>query len=244
MKMTGNTIFITGGGSGIGSGLARAFHELGNLVIVGGRRREVLEKTGLDFVVVDTRDQGSIAAAASEVVGRFPSLNVVVNNAGVQRAHDFLGAVDESAIGDEIQTNIMGVIGMVAEFLPHLRGRDSTIINVSSGLAFVPMARFPVYCATKAFVHSFTISLRHQLRGSSVRVIELAPPWVESDLGAGHSTFAATPGRGPMALDAFIGAAMEDLASDREELAVAGAKFLYGAGVGERAAAVFEQMNS
>lgn len=242
--MTGNTIFITGGGSGIGGGLARAFHELGNQVIVGGRRREVLEKTGLDFVVLDTRDRASIASAATEVTGRFPELNVVINNAGVQRRHDFSKSVDEGTIADEIQTNIMGVIGMVTEFLPHLKSKPSaTIVNVSSGLAFVPMARFPVYCATKAFVHSFTISLRHQLRNTGVRVIEVAPPWVESELGAGHSTFVAEPGRGPMPLDAFIAAAMQDLASDREELAVAGAKFLYNAGVGEKAAVVFGQMN-
>ena len=197
----------------------------------------------MDFVLLDTRDRASIAAAALEVVGRFPALNVVVNNAGVQRHHDFSGAVDESAIADEIQTNIMGVIGMTTAFLPYLKERDSTIVNVSSGLAFVPMARFPVYCATKAFVHSFTVSLRHQLRGTSVRVIELAPPWVESELGSGHSTFLVAPGRGPMPLDSFIAAAMEDLASDREELAVAGAKFLYGAGVGEKFAEVFWQMN-
>jgi uncharacterized oxidoreductase len=125
-----------------------------------------------------------------------------------------------------------------------LKGKaEATIVNVSSGLAFVPMARFPVYCATKAFVHSFTISLRHQLRNTGVRVIEVAPPWVESELGAGHSTFVAEPGRGPMPLDAFIAASMQDLASDREELAVAGAKFLYNAGVGEKAAVVFGQMN-
>jgi uncharacterized oxidoreductase len=242
--MTGNTIFITGGGSGIGGGLARAFHELGNHVIVGGRRREVLEKTGLDFVVLDTRDRASIASAATEVTGRFPELNVVINNAGVQRQHDFSKSVDEGTIADEIQTNIMGVIGITTEFLPHLKGKaEATIVNVSSGLAFVPMARFPVYCATKAFVHSFTISLRHQLRNTGVRVIEVAPPWVESELGAGHSTFVAEPGRGPMPLDAFIAASMQDLASDREELAVAGAKFLYNAGVGEKAAVVFGQMN-
>jgi uncharacterized oxidoreductase len=211
-------------------------------VIVGGRRREVLEKTGLDFVVLDTRDRASIASAAAEVTGRFPQLNVVINNAGVQRRHDFSVHVNEREIAEEIETNIMGVIGMVTAFLPHLKSKPSaTIINVSSGLAFVPMARFPVYCATKAFVHSFTVSLRHQLKNTKVRVIELAPPWVATDLGAGHTE--AEPGRGPMPLDAFIEAAMKDLASDAEELAVAGAKFLYGAGVGEKFAEVFEQMN-
>jgi uncharacterized oxidoreductase len=244
MRTTGNTILITGGGSGIGRGLAEAFHKLGNRVIVAGRRREVLEETGLDFVMLDTRDRSSIASAAKEVTGRFSDLNVVINNAGVQRSNDFSESVDEAAIAEEIGTNIMGVLGMTAAFLPHLKSKASaTIINVSSGLAFVPMARFPVYCATKAFVHSFTVSLRHQLRDTSVRVIELAPPWVATDLGSGHSTFVAEPGRGPMPLGAFIDAAMQDLASDREELAVAGAKFLYSAGVGEKAGEVFGQMN-
>ncbi len=243
MKMTGNTILITGGGSGIGFGLAKAFHALGNHVIVAGRRREVLEKTGLDFVVLDTRDRRSIGSAAYEVTTRFPDLNVVINNAGVQRRHDFSGVVDEMAIAEEIQTNILGVTGMTAAFLPHLKKRASTLINISSGLAFVPMARYPVYCATKAFVHSFTVSLRHQLRSTSVRVIEVAPPWVATDLG-GPNTFVAEEGRGPMPLDDFINAAMKDLASDSEELPVAGARWLYKSGVGEGFAAAFEGMNS
>jgi uncharacterized oxidoreductase len=243
MKTTGNTILITGGGSGIGGGLAHAFHKLGNHVIVAGRRREVLEKTGFDFVVLDTRDRAGIASAASEVTAKFPALNVVINNAGVQHQHDFLGEVSEQAIAEEIETNIMGVIGMTTAFLPHLKTQPSaTILNVSSGLAFVPMARFPVYCATKAFVHSFTISLRHQLNNSSVRVIEVAPPWVATELGG--NPLIPEPGRAPMPLDAFIETAMADLASDQEELPVAGAKFLYNAGVGEKAAAVFGQINS
>ena len=240
--MTGNTILITGGGSGIGGGLAKAFHSLGNRVIVGGRRREVLEASGMDFVVLDTRNRRSIEAAAGDVTRRFPELNVVINNAGVQRRHDFSSAVDEAAINDEIQTNIMGVIGMTAAFLPHLKSRASTIINVSSGLAFVPMARYPVYCATKAFVHSFTVSLRHQLRNTSARVIELAPPWVATNLG-GPATSEPTPGRGPMGLDEFIAAAMKDLASDAEELPVAGARHLYRSGVAEGFNAAFQEMN-
>jgi uncharacterized oxidoreductase len=246
MRTTGNTILITGGGSGIGGGLAEAFHKLGNHVIVAGRRREVLEKAGLDFVVLDTRDRPAIASAATQITARFPAMNVIVNNAGVQRQHDFSTEVDEQAIAEEIETNIMGVIGMTAAFLPHLKSQPTaTIINVSSGLAFVPMARFPVYCATKAFVHSFSISLRHQLKKTSVRVIEIAPPWVATELGGNHvNQFIPEPGRGPMPLAAFIDATMADLASDQEELPVAGAKFLYQAGVGEKAADVFGQINT
>ncbi len=243
MRMTGNTILITGGGSGIGGGLAKAFHALGNHVIVAGRRREVLEKSGMDFVVLDTRDRVAVASVAAEVTSKFPELNVVINNAGVQRRHDFSASVDEAAIAEEIETNITGVLGLTAAFLPHLKTRPSTIVNVSSGLAFVPMARYPVYCATKAFVHSFTTSLRHQLAKTSVRVIELAPPWVATDLGAGHDPVEAAPGRGPMPLKEFIAAAMKDLASDAEELPVAGARFLYSSGVGAHARETFEQMN-
>ena len=241
MKMTGNTILITGGGSGIGFGLANAFHELGNRVIVAGRRREVLQKSGMDFVVLDTRERRAIEAAAAEVTGRFPELNVVINNAGVQRRHDFSGAVDEAAMLDEIQTNIMGVVGMTTAFLPHLKTRASTLINISSGLAFVPMARYPVYCATKAFVHSFTVSLRHQLRKTSVRVIEVAPPWVATDLG-GASTV-AVEGRGPMGLKEFIAATMKELATDEEELPIAGARWLHRSAVAEGFGAAFEMMN-
>jgi uncharacterized oxidoreductase len=243
MKMTGNTIFITGGGSGLGYGFAKAFQKLGNHVIVSGRRSEVLEKSGMDFVVLDTRDRRAIESAAAEVSGRFPELNVVINNAGVQRRHDFATSVDEAAIAEEIQTNIMGVIGMTTAFLPHLKKRASTLINISSGLAFVPMARYPIYCATKAFVHSFTVSLRHQLMGTTVRVIEVIPPWVATELGE-TPTLEFVPGRGPMALDAFIEASMNDLASNAEELPVAGAKYLHRAGVGERFGEAFEGMNT
>jgi uncharacterized oxidoreductase len=244
MRTTGNTILITGGGSGIGGGLAQAFHKLGNRVIVAGRRRDVLEKTGLDYVVLDTQDRAAIATAASEITAKYPELNVVINNAGVQRQHDFSSAVNETHIAEEIDTNINGILGMTAAFLPQLlKQPHAALINVSSGLAFVPMARFPVYCATKAFVHSFTVSLRHQLRKTNVKVIEIAPPWVATDLGAGHSTLEAAPGRGPMPLDAFIEATMADLATDREELPVASAKFLHGAGVGEKFGDAFAQMN-
>jgi uncharacterized oxidoreductase len=244
MRITGNTILITGGGSGIGGGLAQAFHKLGNRVIVAGRRREVLEKTGLEYVVLDTRDRAAIATVAAEITAKYPDLNVVINNAGVQRVHDFSKNVNETHVAEELDTNIGGVLGIAVGFLPHLMKQPyAALINVSSGLAFVPMALAPIYSATKAFVHSFTVSLRHQLRNTSVRVIEIAPPWVATDLGAGNSTPEPPPGRGPIPLDAFIDAAMAELATDGEELPVGRAKFLYGAGVGEKFGEVFAQMN-
>lgn len=246
-----NTVLITGGGSGIGRGLAEAFHKLGNKVIIAGRREDVLRAAaqsnpGVAFAVLDTTKPASIDSAATQLTERFPELNVVINNAGVQRTHDFGSdrPFDDAAAQEEIETNISGVLRVTAAFLPHLKSRPfSTIINISSGLAYLPLARYPVYCATKAFVHSFSMSLRHQLRASSVRVVELAPPWVKTELDANQASPTVHSGMSPMPLLDFIAAAMEELKSDAEELHVAGAKFLYDAGIGERASATFAEMN-
>jgi uncharacterized oxidoreductase len=251
MNTTGNTILITGGGSGIGRGLAEAFHKLGNKVIIGGRREDVLRATtaanpDMEYITLDTSDAESIDKAASELKHRFPKLNVIINNAGIQRAIDFTQEDQhhESDIFGEIETNIFGVIRTINAFLPHLKQQTgATIINVTSGLAFVPLAVYPVYCATKAFVHSFTMSLREQLRNTAVDVIELAPPWVKTELDAHGVTPNSTDGRTPMPLDEFIAAAMQELATDGEELKVAGAKFLYNGGVSDKLYATFEQIN-
>jgi uncharacterized oxidoreductase len=255
MKMQDNTILITGGGSGIGRALAEAFHKLGNRVVIAGRREAVLAETaaanpGMEFEPMDTANPESIQAAAGRILQRFPELNVVINNAGVQRFHDFAKTgLDEAAAKEEIETNIWGVMRVIDAFVPHLKTvRDASIVNVSSGLAFIPLAPFPVYCATKAFVHSFSVSLRHQLRDVGIRVVELAPPWVATDLGAKHPPEVmpepiSGTAPGPMPLDAFIAAAMEELASDKDELPVAQSKFLHASGVGERAAATFAMIN-
>lgn len=251
MNLQGNTVFITGGGSGIGRGLAEAFHKLGNRVIIGGRRREILDQTvaanpGMDAIVLDTAKQESIRDAASDLTGKYSDLNVVVNNAGVQRVHDFAAEapVDQAAIAEEVDTNIYGVLRVTSAFLPHLKSQPAaTIINISSGLAYMPLARYPVYCATKAFVHSFTMSLRQQLKKTGVRVVELAPPWVATDLDARHADPTAHEGFSPMPLSGFIVAAMKELSSDAEELHVAGAEFLYTSGISEQAPTVFAQMN-
>lgn len=251
MKLQANTIFITGGGSGIGRGLAEAFHKLGNKVVIGGRRREILDRTvaanpGMDAIFIDTTKQESIRAAASDLIHKYPDLNVVVNNAGVQRVLDFAAdaPVDQAAIAEEIDTNIYGVLRVVSAFLPHLKSKPAAmIVNISSGLAYMPIARFPVYCATKAFVHSFTMSLRRQLKNTSVRVVELAPPWVTTDLDARHADRTSHGDLKPMPLADFIPAAMEELSSDAGELHVAGAKFLHDSGIAEQAPAVFAQLN-
>src|ERR1700730_16713712 len=191
MKMHSNTIFITGGTSGIGKGLAEAFHQLGNQVIISGRREDRLRSIcaanpGMRYFTLDVTDLSSVRNTARKIIAEFPSLNCVFNNSGMQRKHDFAAAksIDDPLMLAEIQTNLLGLIRVSAEFLPHLKKQPhATLLNVSSGLAFVPLAVFPVYCATKAAVHSFTLSLRHQLRDSKVKVIELIPPYVATELG-------------------------------------------------------------
>jgi uncharacterized oxidoreductase len=251
MNTTGNTIFITGGGSGIGRGLAEAFHKLGNKVIIGGRRESVLAATaaanpGMEFVVFDAASQESITAGTTELTRRFPTLNVVINNAGVQWQHNFATQVmlDESGVDAEIDTNILGVMRVSAAFLPHLKQQPSaTIVNLTSGLAFTPMAAYPVYCATKAFVHSFTLSLRHQLRETPVRVIELAPPWVATDLAAAQPEQADHGDMKPMPLADFIAEAMAALATEDEELLIANARFLHDSAVAPQSGKVFAMIN-
>lgn len=190
MKMTGNTILITGGGSGIGRGLAEAFHNLGNEVIIAGRRKEVLESTatanpGMKFVVADVDSPNAVKVFAEKIAADFPALNVLLNNAGIMRPEDFAAdIVDVSTAEAEITTNILGPIRLTAALLPLLKKqKESAVLMVTSGLAFTPLAGAPTYCATKAAMHSFSQSLRYQLRETSVQVLELAPPYVQTELG-------------------------------------------------------------
>jgi uncharacterized oxidoreductase len=235
MKMHSNTILITGGTSGIGHGLAEAFHQLGNQVIIAGRREDRLRSIcaanpGMRHFFLDVTDPDSVRSTARKIMDEFPSLNCVFNNAGVQRRHDFAaGKPIDDAMVAEVQTNLLGLIRMSAEFLPHLKNQPSAVLlNVSSGLAFVPMAAFPVYCATKAAVHSFSLTLRQQLRGSNVQVIELIPPYVATELGGPSK--APPPGAlRQMPLETFIAETMKELAGDADEIAIGGAKNLVAA---------------
>ena len=233
MRMNSNTIFITGGTSGIGQGLAEAFHKLGNQVIVTGRREDRLKSvcaanSGMRYFVLDVADPKSVREVARKAIEQFPNLNCVFNNAGVQARHDFSAGepLDELGIAGEIDTNVLGTIRVAAEFIPHLaKQQNATLVNVSSGLAFVPLARFPIYCATKAAVHSFTLSLRHQLKQSGIKVIELIPPYVATELGGPGKTVPAGAPK-PMPLDAFIADTMKELAGDADEIAIGEAKHL------------------
>ncbi|HXE52001.1 MAG TPA: SDR family NAD(P)-dependent oxidoreductase [Tepidisphaeraceae bacterium] len=248
MEMHSNTIFITGGTSGIGRGLAEALAKRGNRVIGSSRRTDALKSVaaanpGIEQVRMDVTDPASIRTAMADVIARFPELNVVINNAGVQRRHDFAAdqPLDEQAMLDEVNTNLLGLIRCAAAFLPHLKTRPrATLINVSSGLAFVPLVRFPIYCATKAAVHSFTVSIRHQLRGTAIEVIELIPPYVATNLGQGHPP---SGGPVPMPLDAFIADAMKALATGGQELAISQAANLHAAVTTEAAKALFARIN-
>src|SRR5258706_3583570 len=204
MRLSGNTILITGGTSGIGRGLAEAFHLRGNRVIIAGRRQAALNEIiaahpGIRGIQVDVEDSRAVDACAATIQEEFPGLNVLVNNAGIAGAEDFTTeSIDVSVPRSIIQTNIVGAIQLTARLLPVLNRQPSaTIIATSSGLAFVPRSNFPTYCATKAFLHSWLQSLRFQLRGTSVEVLELAPPYVQTELGG--PDYASDPAPKPLA---------------------------------------------
>jgi uncharacterized oxidoreductase len=220
MKMDGNTLLITGGGSGIGRGLAEAFHQRGNQVIITGRRLSRLEAVcdanpGMIAVELDIRDPEAVKRLTAQIVVDHPALNVLVNNAGVMELDDVAGPVDEELLVATVTTNLGGPIRMSGALVGHLRKqKDAVIINVSSILAFVPLAPTAAYSATKAALHSYTLSQRYKLREIGIRVIELAPPWVRTDLLNSLEEERAMP------LEAFIEAAMTMFATDAEEILV------------------------
>jgi uncharacterized oxidoreductase len=186
MKISGNTLLITGGGSGIGLALAEEFSKLGNKVIVAGRSASKLamaSERGFEQLPVDMSARESIESLARTVVTRFPALNVVVHNAGVMK-NENLRTTNTSEIAVEtIATNLTGPILLTTALLPHLlKQSDAAIMTVSSGLGFVPLAMSPTYSASKAALHSYTQSLRYQLKGTSIGVLELVPPYVQTEL--------------------------------------------------------------
>ncbi|GBQ67955.1 short-chain dehydrogenase [Ameyamaea chiangmaiensis NBRC 103196] len=209
MKTSGNTILITGGGSGIGAALAERFHALGNTVIVAGRRRAALERVcdgrpGMHAITFDISQADDIARLARDVTEAFPALNVLINNAGIMRFEALDHARDLSDAEETIVTNLLGTIRLDNALIDHLvTRRDATIVTVTSGLAFVPLVSTPTYNATKAALHSYIIAQREALRGR-VEIIELAPPGVQTDLTPGQGT---RPGYMP--LEAYIDEVME-----------------------------------
>jgi uncharacterized oxidoreductase len=189
MKTTGNTILITGGGSGIGRGLAEAFHKLGNQVIIAGRRKQALDETtaanpGMASALLDIEDAASIRKFAAQLATDHPTLNVVINNAGIMRPENLLAQPEDLTDAEAtITTNLLGPIRLTAALLPLLKKQPhATIMTVTSGLAFIPLALTPTYNATKAAIHSYSQSLRYQLKSTNIEVLELAPPYVQTEL--------------------------------------------------------------
>jgi uncharacterized oxidoreductase len=222
MDLQGNTMLITGGGSGIGLALAEQFRQLGNEVIVAGRSPDKLENAqakGLKISTVDMGDEASIRALASQLVAQYPALNVVIHNAGVM-VNEKLTSRDNSKVAAEtVAANLLGPIYLTNALLPHfLKQESATIILVTSGLAYVPLAMTPTYSATKAAIHSYTQSLRYQLQGTAVEVKELVPPYVRTGLMGERQ--ASDPNAMP--LEEFVGEVMAILRDepDTEEILV------------------------
>ncbi|CAM5217786.1 oxidoreductase [Bosea thiooxidans] len=248
MNISGNTILITGGGSGIGRALAEALHARGNKVIVAGRREAVLgavttANPGMESMLLDIQDKADIEAFARQVVERFPKLDAVLNNAGIMKPEN-VPAADNLAIAEEtIATNLLGPIRLTTALLPHLLKQPrATVLTVSSGLAFVPLAATPTYSATKAAIHSWSIGLREQLKSTSVEVVEIAPPYVQTELLGPHQ--AVDPAAMPLA--EFISEVMTILETQPEanEVIVERCKPLRHAEANSQFAQVFAALNA
>ena len=246
MNPSGNTILITGGGSGIGQALAHHFHDLGNDVVIAGRRHDTLLEAAagrdrMSVAVLDVEDPRSIEQLAHEMIEQHPTLNVLINNAGIMRSEDLTGRRNLTEVDAMIATNLLGPIRLTNALIDHLiEQQDAAIINVSSGLAFVPLVATPTYCATKAAIHSYSVSLRKQLEGK-VDVIEIVPPAVQTDLTPGQSTR-----EGYMPLDAFIEEVMGLFQKQPtpNEILVERVGFLRGAETGDRFDEVLELLNA
>jgi uncharacterized oxidoreductase len=221
LNLSGNSILITGGATGIGFELARSLAERGNEVIICGRRRERLEQAKeqvpeLQIRVADVAD----SAARIELAQSLPQVNVLVNNAGVQHLFAFRNPSDPE---EEIAINLTALLHLTTLFLPIVEKHEQpAIVSVSSGLAFAPLARIPIYCATKAAVHSLTMSLRYQLRNSNIRVFEVIPPIVTSELGSEHRPDEVK--RRAMPADVAVARMIEGLENDESEIAIGDAE--------------------
>ncbi|BCJ59537.1 SDR family oxidoreductase [Micromonospora endophytica] len=248
MDSSGNTIFIPGSTSGIGLALALELQARGNTVIVGGRRTELLDKIaadhpGIDTVTIDTADPASIAAATQEVLARHPELNVLITMAGIMRVEDWHQPESFLASAESVvATNVLGPIRLIAAFIEHLRSRpDATIMTVSSGLAFTPLKATPSYNASKAAIHMLSESLRLQLADTSVKVVELVPPGVRTELLPGHENNEVA-----MPLDEFVREVLGliEKQPDATEIQVERVKFLRYAEVRGDYATVIETLNA
>ena len=250
MDVSGNTVLITGGATGIGFALAEKFVNAGSVVIVCGRRKSKLQAAKQKLPALHVR-QCDISVESERrsllrwITARFPNLNILVNNAGIQRQMDFTSPTVNKPLSskdDEVTINLAASIRLCALFTPILlKRKKAAIVNISSGLAFVPIAIMPVYCATKAAIHSFTTSLRHQLRNTSVRVFEAAPPTTDTELDASFAGEEEQAYRGisPQEVAAAI---IEGMKADKEQIIVGEAQGLYQAAL-RNPEATFSQLN-
>ena len=225
MKLSGNTVLVTGGSTGIGFELSKHLVARGNTVIITGRDPAKLgaAKRAVPALVTyqsDAGDPKAIVALYDEVTNAFPTLNVLINNAGIMRVIDFNQAGrDLEDLTREISINLDGPVRMVQQFLPHLKKQKrAAIVNVSSGLAFVPLPISPIYCATKAALHSFTQSLRVQLKKTNVQVFELAPPATETPLMGGDFAGVDLASANLMSVETLVTEALRGLEKDRLEI--------------------------
>jgi len=226
MITSGNTVLITGGSSGIGFEFAKQLVALGNTVIATGRDEAKLKKAKSDLPELrtlksDVSDAAAVESLRGEVLSEFPALNVLINNAGIMRSINLHSdGVSLDALTQEIDINLKGPMRMAKAFLPHLKKQSSSaIVNVSSGLAFTPLPTSPVYCATKAGLHSFTLSLRVQLKNTPVKVFEVAPPATQTELLAGAmKNRDAMKGVSVMKVQDMVAASIAGLAADRFEI--------------------------
>lgn len=245
MKQTGNTILITGGGSGIGASLAQRFHDLGNTVFAAGRRREALEgaiagRPNMHAIELDVESAGGVDDFARRLLAEHPAVNVLVNNAGIMRFEALDRSRDLADAEATINTNLLGPIRLIDALVGHLVAQpNAAIVNVTSGLAFVPLVVTPTYNATKAAIHSYTLALRDALQGR-VEVIELAPPAVQTGLTPGQES---RPGYQP--LDAFTDEVMALFAQQPtpREILVERVRFLRFAEAENRFDATMAQLN-
>jgi uncharacterized oxidoreductase len=235
MKLTGNTVLITGGTSGIGLGFAERFLKLGNMVVISGRRGDRLQQIKkrhpeIETVICDITNAVQREKLHDKVIQNFPDINILVNNAGIQLAGDLTKPVDLEKVRIEIETNLTAPIHLSSLFASNLASKapekETAIINITSGLAFAPISFMPVYCATKAAMHSLTMSLRHQLKAQSIKVFEIAPPSVDTELGHQQRSD-KSQSHGGIPIAEFIDEAMSALESDTFEAAIGMAEDLH-----------------
>jgi len=244
MHLNGNTVLITGGTSGIGLAFAQKFLESGSKVIITGRRKERLQNIendlpGIITVQSDVADDRQRENLAKWVFKNHPQTNILINNAGIQLLTDLKKPVDLTRIRQQTETNFVAPIHLTSLFSDHLASHaNAAIVNISSGLAFVPIAFMPVYCATKAAIHSLTLSLRHQLRNTTVKVFEIIPPSVDTELGSDRRED-KSQSHGGMPVTEFIEQAMYAIESDIYEAPIGNAK-----NSREKREVLFEAMNS